>query len=110
MSLKLAARLVRVPGTKIADLQENDTDPHEEDISTILPPETQAIIIHGERISGAGSLYIFPNKHATSYVTLDFFKIVTIPIKDRILKWKHSVANDDWDIFLHGYFVQRRTR
>jgi len=110
MSLKLAARLVRIEGLKIADLQENDTAAHEEDISAFLPLGTVAIIIHVTRVTGAGVFNAYPNTHATSTVILTKSNIFTIPIKDRILKWSNSVANDDWDVFLHGYFVQKRTR
>jgi len=110
MSLKLAARLVRIEGIKIADLQENDTTVHEEDISSVIPPGTIAIIIHADRASGTGQLIVYPNSHATVVVKFTESNIYTVPIKDRILKWKNSVANDDWNVYLHGYHVQKRTR
>jgi len=110
LSLKLAARLVRIQGDKIADLQENDTAAHEEDLSAFLPLGTIAIIFHASRVTGTGDFRPYPNTHATIWVSCPTNTIHTMPIKDRILKWKNSVSNDDWDIFLHGYLVQKRTR
>jgi len=112
MSLKLAARLVTVDPYKIADLKENDTIAHTLDLSSILPLETKALILHADLIAGAGNFLVFPLSHATYTVNLggtqDFPFI--LPIKNQELKWKNSVADDEWDIYLLGYFVQRRTR
>ena len=96
--------------TQIADLQENDTTAHIEDFSHILPPGTLAILIVPQRISGTGNFQIFPRSHGTKnwVATIDSFSLVTV--KNRELKWKNTVANDDWDIYLLGYFVQKRTR
>ena len=110
MSLKLAARLVRIQGIKIADLQENDTTVHEEDLSAFLPSETIAIIFVANRASGAGNFIVHPNSHASIIGKCVTDTINTLPIQNRILKWKNSVANDDWDIYLFGYFVQKKTR
>ena len=109
MSLKLAARLVRIQALKIADLQENDTATHEENLSAILPPEVIAIIFHAHRVAGAGVFIMYPNT-GTIATNMPPSGIVTLPIKNTILKWANSVANDDWDIYLHGYFVEKRTR
>ncbi|MBA7711641.1 hypothetical protein ES703_120607 [subsurface metagenome] len=110
MSLKLAARLVALEPNKIADLQENDDTEHTLDISTFVPPECMCIIIAPKRISGAGLFMVYPRSHATIVFNTnrDAFNLVTI--KNQELKWKNSVANDDWDLHLLGYFVQRRTR
>ena len=113
MSLKLAARLVVFPPYKIADLQENDTATHIEDLSAILPPGTIAILIRGNRVTGTASLYAYPMSEDTvcKIGDSDAIKVPQIiPIKNRELKWANSVANDDWDIFMFGYFVQKRTR
>ena len=110
MSLKLAARLVALDPTHIADLQENDTVAHILDISAFVPPETTGIIFATIRVSGAGTFQIYPRSHATAV----FDTIIKVPtfliIKNQEIKWKNSVANDDWDIELLGYFVQKRTR
>jgi len=110
--MKLAARLVVVDPYKIADLQENDTDAHTEDLSSILPPGTKAVLINVERMSGSGTFVVYPNSHATFIVSLGNTHnfLFTIPVKNRELKWANTVANDDWDLNLLGYFVQKRTR
>jgi len=110
MSLKLAARLVVVDPYKIADLQENDVNPHEINISTIVPPECMALLICPHRISGAGSFIIYPRSSATRTVTITSLQLGMAPVKDQVIMWKNSVANDDWDLYLMGYFVQKRTR
>lgn len=107
MVLKSSSRLVTISSLKIADLQENDTVAHEEDISGFVPIETQAIIISVKRISGTGNFMVYPSSHATDTVQCISFAIFTVPIKDAIMKWKNTVANDDWDIFLHGYFLEK---
>ena len=113
MSLKLAARLVVFPPYKIADLQENDTANHILDLSLIIPPSTIAIIVQAERIGGTGYLYVFPVSGPTLSLAIDssFSKGGTlIPVKNQEIKWRNTVANDDWDVYLFGYFVQKRTR
>jgi len=110
MSLKLAARLVTVEPYKFADIQENDTATHLVDLSSILPPGSKAIIFKAERISGTGNLYAYPVSGATLVTLLSGQYACLIPIKNRELKWSFSVANDDWDLTLFGYFVQKRTR
>jgi len=109
LSLKLAARLVPINTVKIADLQENDTATHELDLSAILPKGTICILIRAARQSGSGNFLAYPLSHS-GYIQIGVQSIDTLPIKDRILKWSSSVANDDWDIYLYGYFVQKRTR
>lgn len=111
MSLKLAARLVVVDGYKVADLQENDSTPHLLDLSSIVSEECIAILITAVRASGTGQFQVYPRSHASQTVNLaTSTDINVVPIKNQELKWENSVANDDWDIYLWGYFVQKRTR
>jgi len=113
MSLKLAARLVPLVPIKVADLQENDTTAHIEDLSFILPEGTKAIIIRADRQSGTGYFYAYPVSGPTYTIQADDITAKAgcfLPIKNREIKWKNNVANDDWDLMLLGYFVQRRTR
>ena len=113
MSLKLAARLVNLAPYKIADLKENDTAVHDLDLSPFVPPETKAIIFHAKQISGTGRFKCFPNSGSTHFINADTLSVITtyvFQIKDQILKWQNTIANDDWDIILFGYFVQKRTR
>jgi len=113
MSLKLAARLVTLIPHKIADLQENDTDPHDLDLSSTLPKGTKAILVRAYRISGTGYFRVRPLGSAEANFNIDensIGAIALVPIKNRTLTWYNTMANDDWDLKLYGYFVQKRTR
>lgn len=110
MSLKLAARLVVLDPAKILDLQENDTTVHVEDLSAFVPPGTLAILMVPDRVSGTGSFKVYHRSHPTTSHALTSEVAGLATIKDQELRWKNSVANDDWDIWLLGYFVQRSTR
>jgi len=109
MSLKLAARLVVFPPFKIADLQENDTVTHIEDLSSILPEECKAILLEPKRISGSGDFLAY-SVSSTWYVKMSISNLNFHTVANQELKWANSVANDDWDLYLYGYFVQKRTR
>jgi len=113
MSLKLAARLVTVLPYKIADLTAADTNIHIEDISDIVPKETKALLIKGTRMGGTGILLAYPVSGPTHHTQIgdpDFNSVVILPIKDQEIAWKLSIAHDDWDVYLFGYWVQKRTR
>jgi len=109
MSLKLAARLVTLVPSKILDLKEDDTTVHTEDLSLLVPPETKAVLIQPRLIAGAGHFRVYPLSDS-DYVTPNVNTINIVPILNRELNWSNSIANDEWDIWLFGYFVQRRTR
>ena len=113
MSLKLAARLVTVEPYKIADIQENDTTIHTIDISSIVPLECMAILVRGVRMSGAGVLFGYAVSGPTT-ITIGGTDANMAPsiltIKDQEIRWRNTTANDDWDVYLFGYFVQKRTR
>jgi len=111
MSLKLAARLVVFPPYKIADLQENDTVAHDLDVSPFVPPGCMTVLIKPARVSGTGTFKTWPMSDTTISVIMKTGEgIYILPIKDRIISWQNSAANDEWDIYLFGYFVQKRTR
>jgi len=95
---------------KIADLQENDTAAHLLDLSSIVSQECMALILVANRISGSGAWMVYPRSHATAHYMTPNNEPVVITIKDQEVKWKNSAANDDWDVFLLGYFVEKRTR
>lgn len=106
----LATRFIIMDPIKILDLQENDTAAHIEDLSPFVPPGTKAILIVPERVTGTGYFMTYPRSHATKvWNTHAGFSVLEI-IKNQELKWKNSAANDDWDIYLLGYFVEKRTR
>ena len=111
MSLKLAARLVTVEPYKIADIIAADTLAHITDLSTILPKETKAILIRAENVVGNGAFRVFPMSGPTYFITAGETSqkcTVLVPIKNRELKWKLGAANDEKDLILYGYFVQKK--
>ena len=112
MSLKLAARFVGVVPQNIGNFQENDTVKHVLDISAYVPEGTVMVLVQGQRVSGTGMLLGYPNSLETEYTYIERggHQIQSIPIKNREIKWSNSTANDEWNIILFGYFVQKRTR
>ena len=110
MSLKLAARLVALDVSKIADLQENDTATHILDLRSFVPPECIAILFSANRKAGSGVFRIYPRSSPSNYFLTSSNIQVLTTIKDQELKWQNTVANDDWDLYLIGYFVQKRIR
>jgi len=113
LSLKLACRLVALRTTKIADLQENDTAVHVLDLSPFVPPATKAIIMQAKRISGTGGFLVSPMGVDTAKLYTDNISqgiSCLVTIENQELIWENTAANDDWDIYLFGYFVQPRTR
>jgi len=109
MVLKSATRLVTFIPVKIADLQENDTTAHTEDISASVPPEVMAILVYANRISGTGNLRIYMGS-GTAYCYISPSNSAIITIVNQELKWANSVNNDDWDIYLYGYVIRKKTR
>jgi len=109
MSLKLAARLVALEPTKILDLQENDTVAHTEDLSALVTDEIKAVILLIKRMAGTGLFRAYPMS-GTQYQDIALSNQVICTIRNKELKWSNSVANDEWDIYLIGYFVEKRTR
>jgi len=113
LSLKLAARFVIVDSINIADLQENDIAAHILDVSSVVPPGTIALLLLAQRVSGTGAFYAYPKSHATELFYISALQSggpTLVPITGRELKWRNTIANDDWNLFLYGYFVQKRTR
>jgi len=114
MSLKLAARLVSFPPIKIADLQENDLVAHTLDLSSFIPPGTQGILLMADLMAGAGNFRLLPFGSTTGAYHLNEAAAgggpALVAITNLEITWKNTVANDDWDLYLYGYFVQKRTR
>jgi len=106
-SLKVATRLITFEPAKILDLQENDTTVHTADLTGIIPPGTIAILIQAQLQAGAGSFIVHSSSGSTIHA---LYELSIVPIINQELKWKNTVANDDWDIYLHAYFIEIRTR
>lgn len=96
---------------KIADINESDTNKHTLDLETALT-ETRKIvllILGVYRISGSGSFYTYPNEgtdHAKLGDDLVWQKPVMIADGSQRVQYNQDVANDDFDLYCFGYFVE----
>lgn len=93
---------------KIADITEADINKHTVDISAYVPANCVAIVISARRVSGTGNILFFPNEGAQAitdatpgYLTTDVIAIVS-----QRLQYNLSVANDDFDLYMFGYFTE----
>jgi len=98
---------------KIADLQENDTAKHTCDLSAYVPSNCVAILIVAQRTGGRRYFIVFPNEGTTG-ITLNTqtgidsrgFMAIGIAAGTQRFQWQNSIANDDWDVYMFGYFVK----
>jgi len=110
MVTKLGTAYVRLFGENklIADdLTKADTNKYYLDLTDYVPKDTVGVIIRVWRVSGTGEFYVYPNEGPTM-VSLgsNERRSSLIPIKKRRLQYSLSVANDVFDIYLMGYFVE----
>jgi len=108
MVTKLGTAYVRFFGhnEKIVEgLTEADTKKHYLDLSRFVPVNTTAIIVRAVRISGSGTFYVYPNEGNGSH-TIDSMSPTLVAIKNQRLQYALEVANDVWNIWLFGYFVE----
>lgn len=98
--------------TKIADgLTESDTDPHFLDISAYVPRNCVAVVILVNRTTGDGYLYLYPNEDTSPLFmcsSLADCYVVALVENTQRMKYALSVANDVFDVFLVGYWVEGR--
>jgi len=89
----------------IADVTESDTAKHTVDISAYVPENCVAIIVQGQRISGTGSLHTYSNEGSLpTYINTVFYQ-PTIAILNQRIQYRLTVANDDFDIYMLGYWT-----
>jgi hypothetical protein len=92
----------------VAGLTEADTLRHYLDLSAYVPKNCVAIIIYASRVTGTGNLVVFPYEgtHGLKIGSGEEFCHV-VAIKNQRLQYSLTVANDVWNIFMFGYFVER---
>ena len=91
---------------KIVDVNESATGIHICSIATKVPPNTVAVLLMASRIGGAGVLRVYPNE-GTKYTTLANNECSTpIAMDNQRLKWAQSVAGNDFDLHMFGYFIE----
>jgi len=99
------------PPVMIGQVTHPDTNAHVLDISAHVPPGCYCILIRGARQAGTGNLTAYPNSTAAYTVDIDNQNqkcMSVIPIVNQELKYKLSVANDQYDIEMWGYWYRGR--
>lgn len=91
---------------KIADITEADTNKHTFDISAYVPANCLAIIIACVRMAGTGSLFFYPNEETNYVLGNGRTQQFTIAIITQRLQYSLNVANDDFDLYMFGYFTE----
>lgn len=111
---KLKEAIEFVPANeKIMDINEDDIAEHICTISDKVPPNTVAIFIGAQRVSGTGVLKIFSDEGTSAQESVALSSCHLVGIKAlRIrtpagthIKYAQSVANDDFDLYMLGYFI-----
>ena len=102
---EIGLRYSRYDG-KIADIKENNTNKHYLDLSDYVPEKCVAIVIVRVKMSGSGHLKCYPNEETNTVVQLDDGRLEFVPITNRRMQYSQSVANDDFDVYLYGYYTQ----
>ena len=108
----LAGQVVFVPyNSKIADVTHPDTNKHTIDLATALP-ETRTIIgviVAAQRISGTGYLSGYANE-STQWTSISGVwsssVFIGIAAATNRLQYSQGVADDDFDLYCLGYFVE----
>lgn len=95
---------------KILDINESDTSDHTADVATPLS-ETRdilALIVKSPRISGTGHLEWYPNEGADTFQASSSYDCHTVALAAGLnrVKYKQSVANDDFDVYCMGYWCE----
>ena len=100
---------------KIADITKADTNNHFLDLAAALG-ETRKIIVvivRAYRVSGVGTMFAYPNEGSQKVQIGNSLSgqentLGVIGIADGTgqLQYSQGLANDDWDLYCFGYWVQ----
>jgi len=95
----------------VAGLTATDTAKHLYDISAYVPKNTVAILLMAVRTAGTGNLRVFPDEGVID-IYIDSAAVGTqiaqlIGIKNQRFQYALTVANDTFDVYMFGYFVER---
>ena len=106
------ARHIFVPyNGKIADITHADTNRHNLDLAAPLS-ETRtiiAIIVNATRISGSGTIFVYPNEgDKNTQISPGDSRVATVIIAAGMqrLQYYLNVANDDFDLNCLGYVAE----
>ena len=88
---------------KIADINEADVLKHYLDLSAVCPANVKCVSIRSGRVAGTGILMFYPNE-GTTYVNGEYGQPVAVAEGTRRLQYAQSVAGDDFDVFMIGYW------
>jgi len=94
---------------KIADINESDTDIHFIAFADMgLPANVVQITLTATRVSGTGRLQIYPSNGLINIqLSLNSTETETFHVDLNHIKYKQTVANDDFDLICLGYVTQR---
>jgi len=116
MVTKLGTAYVRFFGHNekiVTGLTQADTAKHILDLSKWVPKNTVAVLLIAARTSGTGLLLGYPIEEAIAISLVDrsdptvaWTTPVLIAIKNQRIQYSLTVANDVFDIWLFGYFVE----
>jgi len=91
---------------KIIDIKGSTTGTVLCSISTKVPPNTVAVLLMVDKITGAGSFYVYPNEGTTKTTLIDIENIALVAISNQRLKLQQTVIGNDFDLYMFGYFVE----
>lgn len=91
---------------KILDIQKNDTATRISSISSKVPPNCVGVILNVVRQSGTGSLDVYPNEGSAGIRLTDVSTTAVLYIVNQRIKYVQTVANDDFDLYMLGYFIE----
>jgi len=91
---------------KILDINESTTAAVTCTISTKVPPNTVAILLMVERMTGAGTFVIYPNEGTQETTLVHLEAASLIAMGNQRLKYKQSAGADSFDLYMFGYFVE----
>jgi len=93
---------------KLMDIAEDNTETHTCSISAQVPPNCVAIIVNCKRDSGSGYLALWPMEGTYNVQCWGARDTATLGIKNmnQQIKYKQSVANDVFELYCLGWFVE----
>lgn len=93
---------------KIFDITAAEDDAeHTCSIAAFVPPNAILLIGVAPRMGGTNNLRIYPDSDASNYINCQSFnEQFILPITNQEFKYKKADSADDFDVVMHGYFVE----
>lgn len=91
---------------KILDIAEGDTGTRLCTIATKVPPNTVAILLMVEQMTGTSAFYIYPNEGTQETTLVSLENIALVAMSSQRIKFAQASAPDSFDLYMMGYFVE----